>query len=260
MISEYQLTTKRKIKLKILSYFLKGNNVECPVCSKRYITFLPFGLKYKRANALCINCFSLERHRLIWLFLKQKTKLFTAPQKIRMLHVAPEACYYDSFYRNPQIEYYPVDLFEEGYTYPKGTINMDITKMQFSNNFFDVIICNHVLEHIPDDKLAMKELQRVLHKDGWAIIQVPIEKGLQMTIEDPTVTDPAEREKLFGQEDHVRQYGLDFTERLISTGFFVNVDKLNDSFSRKEKFKYGLPKNTDIYYCTKKSQTSLKSI
>lgn len=251
MLSEHKLSFRRKVKFNFLKYFLKGKNVECSICEQKYITFLPFGLKHKRPNALCLNCFSLERHRLIWLFFKNKTTLLNSKTRIKLFHVAPESAFFEHFRKNKMIDYYPVDLFEEGYSYPKGTINMDITAIKFENESFDVVICNHVLEHIPDDKKAVSELQRILKKDGWAIILVPIERDLEHTFEDSSITDPKEREEAYGQSDHVRQYGMDYASRLEESGFKVTVNKFNETFSRDEKFRYGLPKDTDIYYCTK---------
>ena len=134
------------LKKKFLTFALKGNKVECPICYRKFITFLPFGSKNKRANALCINCLSLERHRLIWLYLKNETDLFQNRGPLNLLHVSPESCFFTKFKRDSRINYYPVDKFEAGYTYPKGTKNMDITSIQQESNFFDIVICNHVFE------------------------------------------------------------------------------------------------------------------
>ncbi len=251
MIAEHKLSLKRRFKLNALKFFLKGNNVECPVCEKKFLTFLPFGLKHKRPNALCVNCFSLERHRLLWLFFRKQLSFTAVQSKVSLFHVAPESAFFSRFSTNKNIDYYPVDLFEEGYTYPKGTINMDITEIKYDAESFDIVICNHVLEHIPDDKKAISELYRVLKKGGWAILQVPIEKELTNTFEDPAITDPKEREQAYGQADHVRQYGMDYASRLEDAGFKVTTNLMSQAFSRDEKFRYGLPKDLDIYYCTK---------
>jgi SAM-dependent methyltransferase len=251
MLSERTLPFRKKVKFNFLKYFLKGKNVECSICEQKYMTFLPFGVKHKRSNALCLNCFSLERHRLVWLFIKNKTTLLNSKSRVKLFHVAPESAFFKHFRKNKMIDYYPVDLFEEGYSYPKGTINMDITAINYDNESFDVVICNHVLEHIPDDKKALSELYRILKKDGWAILLVPIEKDLEHTFEDPSITDSKGREEAYGQSDHVRQYGRDYASRLENSGFKVTINKFNDTFSREEKFRYGLPKDTDIYYCTK---------
>ena len=238
-------------KKKFLSFALKGNKVECPICLRRFITFLPFGSKNKRANALCINCLSLERHRLIWLYLKNETDLFEHNNTVKLLHVSPESCFFTKFKKNPRIIYYPVDKFEEGYKYPKGTKNMDITSINKDSNFFDVIICNHVFEHIVDDLKAMSEIYRVLKNKGWAILQVPIDENLEITYEDDKISTPKEREKAFGQVDHVRQYGKDYKKRLEVVGFKVYESQYTDTFSQADKFRFGLPKNRTIYLCRK---------
>jgi SAM-dependent methyltransferase len=234
--------------LKLVQKFaLRGDQVYCPLCEKGFVTFLPYGVR-KRANAQCPNCYSLERHRLIWLFMKEKGILGRA---LKMLHVSPEIVFFDKFKRASEIDYVPIDKFDPGYTYPKGTQNADITALPYPDASFDFILCIHVLEHVPDDALAMRELLRVLKSDGCAIIQVPLDKHLAITQEDLSITDPVMRQKLYGQPDHVRQYGLDYEQRLIAAGFKVEVNKFDEKFSSEEKFKLGLPIDEDIYFCTK---------
>jgi SAM-dependent methyltransferase len=239
------------LKKIFLSKILKGKNVECPICNNKFITFLPFGSKYKRANALCISCLSLERHRLIWLYLINETDLFQTKKKIKLLHVSPESCFFRIFKQKSLISYYPVDKFEYGYKYPKGTKNMDITSIEQANDFFDVIICNHVFEHIGNDTKAMSEIYRVLKNDGWAILQVPIDRNLKNTHEDKTITSKKSREEAYGQVDHVRQYGLDYEIRLKDVGFKVYPILYTKKFNKAEKFKFGLPKHRIIYLCKK---------
>lgn len=240
------------IKKRILTKVLKGKNVECPICTKRFITFLPFGSKNKRANALCVSCLSLERHRLIWLYLTKETDLFQQrSEPIDLLHVAPEACFFKILKSYKSINYFPVDKFEEGYQYPSGTKDMDITNIAEKDNRFDVILCNHVFEHILDDHKAMTEIYRVLRVGGWAILQVPIEYDLKTTYEDETIRSPEARQEAFGQVDHVRQYGLDYKDRLMNAGFKVSQIAYSESFSERDKFKFGLPKHRNIYLCQK---------
>ena len=252
-MSKFPLSISKHFYFKknFLSFFLKGNNVECTICNKKFMTFLPFGSKYKRANALCINCLSLERHRLIWLFLKNETNLFSSDKKLKLLHVSPESCFFKVFKKKSNIIYFPVDKFEKGYKYPKGTKRMDIKSIKEESNVFDVIICNHVFEHITDDKKAISELYRVLKVDGWAILQVPIEDDLEKTYEDETISSPKEREIAFGQVDHVRLYGKDYHKRLENAGFKVSSILYTDKFSKAEIFKFGLPNHRKIYLCKK---------
>lgn len=232
---------------------LTGDNVHCVCCDKSFITFLPFGL-VKRANALCPNCGSLERHRFHWYYFKNETTLFSGNTKrLKLLHVAPETIFYNQFIKNDQVDYVPCDKFEEGYenTYPPKTIDVDITNIQFEENSFDVIYCSHVLEHVPEDVKAMKELYRVLKPGGWAMLQVPLDKNRNKTYEDFTITDPKKREKAFGQYDHVRIYGNDYKDRLRSAGFSVKVVHYIQNFTEGEIFQNGFMKSEDIFICTK---------
>lgn len=229
---------------------LKGSNVFCPCCNTGYLTFLPSGIKL-RLNASCPGCHSLERHRLMWLYFDKKLNLFNRTLKI--LHVAPEKIFFKKFNSSSNIEYVPGAKLEEGFPdeYPPGTINIDITELSFPDNTFDMIYCSHVLEHIPDDQKAMRELFRVLKDDSFAILQVPIDRNTAHTYEDFSIIDPAEREKAFGQKDHVRIYGKDYKDRLENAGFTVNVDNYITNFSEEECIRYGLMIEEDIYYCTK---------
>ena len=239
-------TLDRRIRL----YALRGSLVHCWCCGSNFVTFLPGGVQEKRANALCPRCGSLERHRLLWNYLKSKTNLFK--NNIRLLHVAPESLFYTIFSTYPTIEYVPCARFGEGYTdvYPAGTYDKDITDLKDADDTYDVILCSHVLEHIPDDGQAMRELRRVLKPDGWAVLQVPLDSSRATTYEDFSITDPKEREKAFGQHDHVRVYGNDYEDRLVRAGFQVKRDKGAYQYSSAELFKYGLIPE-DIFICTK---------
>lgn len=235
-----------------LANALIGENVECICCGRSFITFLPYGLVL-RANALCPACGSLERHRLHWHYMLFKTSLFESKQKLRLLHVAPEVIFYNKFNANPNLDYVPCAKFGEGFTdtYPANTINVDITNIDFENNSFDVIYCSHVLEHVPDDIKAMREFYRILKPGGWAMLQVPLDKSRTETYEDFTITDPKEREKAFGQYDHVRVYGTDYADRLKNSGFDVIQIKYTDNFSDQEIFRNGFQKGEDIFLCRK---------
>ncbi|MFY0687768.1 MAG: class I SAM-dependent methyltransferase [Cyclobacteriaceae bacterium] len=226
-----------------------SSNVYCSFCENYFLTFLPGGVSQKRANAQCPKCNSLERHRLMW-YVIQDRKLFNGP--LRMLHVAPEELFYNALAAKANIDYVPCAKFGDGYPdeYPAGTVDRDLTQMPDENNSYDGIICSHVLEHIPEDITAMKELYRILKPGGWAILQVPLDKSREKTYEDWSITDPKEREKRFGQWDHVRVYGLDYKERLESSGFDVEVIDLYQRLGSKDYFKFGFM-DEDIYYCTK---------
>lgn len=173
-----------------------------------------------REDVRCPFCGSLERHRLVWRFFEDHTDLFDGRPK-RMLHVAPEASFEQRFRRLAGLDYTTADLLD-----PNVMVQMDLTDIPFSDGTFDVIYCSHVLEHVPDDRQAMRELRRVLAPAGWAVIQVPI--TAPETIEDPTITDPQERIRLFGQDDHVRRYGPDYSDRLREAGFAVDEIQVAD--------------------------------
>ncbi len=220
--------------------FYIGNKVECPVCESQFRKFLPYGRK-SRGNALCPSCLTLERHRLIWIYLKEKTDFFSAP--IKMLHIAPELCFMDRFESLKSLDYITADLES-----PLAKVKMDIHEMPFEESSFDVIFCNHVLEHVEDDLKALSEIKRVLKPGGWAILQVPFFYPIpKTTLEDPSITDPGEREKIFGQDDHVRMYGEDYAERLRSSGLEVIEDQLIHELDQSVKERHALPENEIIY-------------
>lgn len=241
---------KRKSKNEKL-YF--GNAVHCPICTSSYRLFGPTGL-ITRENARCHNCGALERHRLLYLYLKEELKFFDATNKpLRLLHFAPEKMFYELFSNHDAIQYTPCDLFPEKYPFQGKTkiSKVDITKIPFEDDSFDFILCNHVLEHIPDDQLAMQELYRVMAKNGQGVFQVPLDESRTKTYEDWSITTPKAREKAFGQHDHVRWYGQDYKKRLKTAGFEVNEIDYPSTFSSKELFKFGLMASEKIYHVKK---------
>jgi SAM-dependent methyltransferase len=203
---------------------------------------MPFGV-IARPQALCPVCGALDRHRLIYLYFIHKTNLFCGDEKT-MLHIAPESQLSRVFQDVDYIDYLSADLSS-----PSAMVKMDITNIDYPDCSFDVIYCSHVLEHVSDDSKAMRELHRVLKADGWAILQVPISG--ETTFEDPTVTSREMRERLFGQNDHLRQYGRDFADRLGTAGFHVSVDGFVRELSERQIIRLGLPRDEDIYFCTK---------
>ncbi|MCF8296905.1 MAG: class I SAM-dependent methyltransferase [Saprospiraceae bacterium] len=228
---------------KLISVFYIGNKVECPICESKFRKFLPWGNKGAE-NRLCPNCLSLERHRLIWLYLKNKTDFFTASLKV--LHVAPEQPFYKRFRALKNLDYTTADLDS-----PIADIKVDIMNMQFEDNTYDVFICNHVLEHVDNDIHAMKEIHRILKPGGWAILQVPINFNSKETYEDPSITDPKEREKHFGQYDHLRYHGLDYGDRLRKGGFTVVEEDYVNEFPPDIIERYRLQKEEILYLCKK---------
>lgn len=227
--------------LKVLEIFYAGSAVTCPICEKSYKKFLPYGRINQRANALCPNCLSLERHRLIWLYLKEKTGFFN--RKLHVLHIAPEACFIKRFEKIHGDGYITADIES-----PLAKVKMDIHDIPFKENTFDAVLCNHVLEHVKDDILAMSEIKRVLKPGGFAILQVPFFRPLpEKTFEDPGITDPKEREKIFGQDDHVRRYGPDYPERIRKAGLNAIEDQFANEKDDATRLKFGLVKGEVIY-------------
>lgn len=216
------------------AWFYRGKGVECPVCGGEFRKFMPYGYNVVRENALCPRCLSLERHRLLWLYLKNRTNFFSAPQKV--LHVAPEQCFYKRFRKMGNLDYVTADLES-----PLADVKLDIQEMPFQPGTFDVVICNHVLEHVPDDRQAIREVFRVLKPGGYALMQVPADFSMEITREDPSVTDPNERERLFRQKDHYRLYGQDYLERLKSAGFEIREDNYLDTLPVEDRNRFKVP-------------------
>ena len=228
----------------IFSLFYTGKKQECPICEGHFRKFLPYGYTGDNSdNRLCPRCLSLERHRLIWLYLQKKTSFFTEPQK--MLHIAPEQSFYKRFKKMENLTYHTGDLES-----PLADYHFDIHQIPFGDNTYDFVMCNHVLEHVEDEFKATSEIYRVLKPGGWAILQVPLNKSFKTTYEDPSITTEKEREKHFGQYDHVRWHGLDYGKRLEKSGFTVEELDFVKEFSKEEINRMRLP--DEILYIAKK--------
>jgi SAM-dependent methyltransferase len=231
---------------RFLGTFYRGAEVQCPVCEREYARFLPYGRAVSaRENALCPGCLSLERHRLLWIFLQRKTNFFHA--QLKVLHVAPEYCFIDRFEVLPNLEYVTADLES-----PLAKVKMDIHAIPFPENTFDVVICNHVMEHVEDHVQALSELRRVLKNGGWGIIQSPQDWNRAVTYEDKTITDPKAREEHFLQSDHYRIFGRNYGEELKKGGFVVTEDRfVMDELTKGEVKRYALPAQEIVYLCQK---------
>lgn len=217
----------------------------CPICEKELDVYLPFGAKI-RYNAVCPWCGSNERHRAYWLYWK-RCNYFT-PNKIKMLHFAPERGLFERFVNMNNIDYYPVDIDVNRYGVKE---KVDITDIPYLDNMFDIIICNHVLEHILDEQKALSELRRVLNLEGMAFLNVPVFQNYETTLEKDEYDTPELRLKYYGQGDHVRRYGRDYGERLRQAGFYVKEIEVNNIYSKEKLEEYGLQENERIYECKK---------
>ncbi len=233
----------RRVRQFVAAIPYRGTGRWCPVCERTSRRFRAYGI-VPRPDALCMHCGALERHRLAWLYLQRRTDLFDGRPK-KMLHVAPEAAFQRRLRKALGDGYLTADLSEG-----RAMVAMDVENIRMADGSFDVIFCSHVLEHVNDDRRAMGELFRVLRPGGWAILLVPV--TVEATVEDPTITDPAERLRRFGQHDHVRRYGPDYVDRLRDAGFAVAITGVADLATPGEAERMGLtPATGEVYFCTK---------
>ena len=220
----------------ILRIIFRGKKYTDPIDDSNYSKFLSYGYKTVRKNALCPGTLSLERHRLLWLYLDKETNFLSS--NLKVLHVAPEQVFYKKFKKLKNWEYFTFDLNS-----PIADIKGDLISTNFKDEYFDLIICNHVLEHIEDDKSALDEIYRILKYNGISILQVPINVKRENTFEDLSIKSKIQREKYFGQYDHVREYGLDFKDRVEQAGFKVEMINYSKKISEDLVIKYGLMKD-----------------
>jgi len=252
------LRLAKKIYLTTRGLYYKGSNIECPICNHHFKKMLPGGfdleiIKEKeiigsglRNNNICPYCQSTDRDRLVFIYLNQETEIFT--QKVKILHISPEPALYNNLCKHSNILYVTGTKYAEGIYYHKDINSIDLLELPYSDGEFDMVICNHVLEHIIDDDKAISEIYRVTSTGGSAILQVPISNKIKITYEDSTITDEKLREKHFGQFDHVRIYGKDYSSRLENAGFKVQLYSPNDSTKKNE---FALNKNEKLYIAHK---------
>ncbi len=242
--------------------FYYGNRYRCPVCNHSFRTMLPGGFDLKvikemeivgagrREQDICPYCQSTDRDRLVFLYLKYETDFFKKPASF--LHIAPEPSLYHVFKKAKNIDYHPGTKYQEGFYYDSSIEVIDLMELPFKENSLDWVMCNHVLEHIPDDISAMREIFRVLKPGGKAVLQVPYSLKLEKTYEDDRYRTPEEREKHFGQFDHVRIYGMDYPDRLRSCGFDVEIIDQKDGLKHAGDLKkYALNPKEYLYVASK---------
>ncbi|MEM5564067.1 methyltransferase domain-containing protein [Psychroserpens sp. AS72] len=224
----------------ILVFFLRGDKFTDPIDGKSFKSFLPYGYGNQRNNVLSPSTLSLERHRLLWLYLQNETNFLSSEiltDRKKVLHFAPEQCFLKRFRALKHIDYTTTDLLS-----PIADVKADICNLPFEDNSYDIIFCNHVLEHIPDDTKAMQELYRVMKPGGVGVFQIPQDLSRAETFEDNSITDQKERAKIFGQYDHVRVYGRDYFDKLRSVGFKVDEVDYTSKLSEENIEKYCLAK------------------
>jgi len=233
--------------LPFLDFCYRGSRYTDPINGKSYRSFLPYGYVKIRPNALSPGTLSLERHRLIWLYLQRETNFFKTSAKL--LHMAPEKAFMKRLKKLKNLAYTTCDLES-----PLADVKTDICDLPFDDTSFDWILCNHVLEHIPNDTKAMQELYRVLKPGGIALLQVPLESNRKETFEDDSIVNKAERTKVFGQYDHVRIYGKDYFDKLRQTGFEVSEIQFGKSLTEAERLRYAVTKDEYIPLCLRPIQ------
>lgn len=201
----------------ILKVLYSGNRYTDPIDQSSYRAFLGYGYgKNYRKKVLCPGTFSLERHRLLWLYLKNETDLLH--RKLNVLHFAPAQPLLKRFKEIQNWNYATADLNS-----PLADHKVDICHLPFDDQKFDFVLCNHVLEHIENDVQAMGELYRILKTNGVLIAMVPLNSESKTTYENPEIRSKKLRKKHFGQYDHVRVYGMDYKTRLEQRGFKVEL-------------------------------------
>lgn len=221
---------------------LRGDAVECPCCGGRFVRFLP---DPRRGTLECPRCGAHDRHRAVWLWLGERTDLLSG-NPMRVLHWAPERAIEARLRARPELDYTSADLRPGA-----AMATMDITAIPAPDGAYDAILCVHVLEHVPDDRTALRELHRVLAPGGWALVLSPIDVERARTYEDPAVVTPAERQRAYWEHDHVRLYGRDFQERLEEAGFRVEVDDWVRHLDEATIARHGLFRSEDMYVCRK---------
>lgn len=233
------------LALKSVAWSYAGDTLEDPIVGKSYRKMLPYGRVRSRSNALAPHSLSLERHRAVWAFLQRKTLFFKTP--LRMLHLAPEYCYLTRFKKLENLDYVTADLNS-----PWADHHFDCHDIPFEDESFDVVMANHLLEHVEDDRKVLREFFRVMKRGGWGVLQVPINYNEEGTSEDPNVTDPMERERLYWQQDHVRLYGhKDYPARLREAGFQVEEVDMKEMLGEERYNRYSLGEERWVYRVSK---------
>lgn len=253
--SQKQRAKLRAIYQKAMLPLYLGSTYYCPCCHTGLRKLLPF---YGTENTRCPNCNSIARYRLYWLYLKRKTDLFHSRRKI--LHFAPEAALSRNLKKMPNLNYITADLLASfiDNMCVKPDVIMDVCNIKFPSNTFDVVLCNHLLEHVPDDRKAMCEVYRVLKPDGWALMQVPINEELSETHEDPAIVSKSDRAHHYGNPDHLRLYGKDYKSKLESVGFKVKTKNYIYELDPQEIDKYQLIDKETLYIAKKVSEEPIK--
>lgn len=220
-----------------------GAAFECPVCRAFLTAFEPAG---QREGAICPGCSSRERHRALWVLFEERPELLAAARSL--LHFAPEAFLRDRIAATAGLRYITGDLDPR-----RADLPLDLMDLKLPDEAFDAVLCSHVLEHVPDDRLAMSELHRIVKPGGWVVVMVPLDVWREETYEDPSITDPQERLRAFRQEDHVRLYSPDIADRLRGVGFDVEEVPVAELAGPERARRHGLLRSDHVFICRKRS-------
>ena len=218
----------------------RGDAVRCPLCDGRFDAFKP---AWNRAQAICWRCGAHERHRFTWLVLEQRPELLERARSL--LHFAPEHALERRLRHRPGLRYVTADLDPA-----QGELQLDLQALDLPDGAFDGVLCSHVLEHVPDDALAMRELRRITAPGGWALVMVPIDHGRTTTYEDAAITTPAARREAFWQDDHVRLYAPDVAQRLAAAGFAVERVQAGEALGLEAVLRHGLLAGEELHLCS----------
>jgi SAM-dependent methyltransferase len=241
MLPAHARLSLRKLFWLSRSWLYLGNKVFCPLCEGSFRTFLPFGNE-RRPQALCPRCHTVERHRLLWLYLQEQVKIEERP--LHVLHMAPEPILQKRLQNLSNLTYRSADL-----TSPVAMDHVDLQALPYASASFDLILCSHVLAHVPQDKLALQELRRVLRPDGQLLLQSRLHPQ-EKTLEVPTALTAHQRAKAYGQADRFRNYGQDFAQRVVSQGFSVKEVEYALSRTAEEQARLGLGQGERIFVST----------
>ncbi len=233
----------------LLGLFYLGEGRECPICGVKRRKFLPYGYVRSREDALCPRCLALERHRMLWLFLVRETRLLDL--RPELLHIAPEVSLMKPLRRIYKASGTPEKYRTADLESPLADMHFDVQEIPLADESVEMLICNHLLEHVADESKTLSEFYRILKPGGWAILLSPVDLTREQTFEDDSITSPEERTRLFGQYDHRRVYGRDYPQRLAAAGFEVDDIDYAAQLTPRERRRHAIRTDEHIYIVRK---------